>query len=276
VVIRWNSSFHSQHFVYKYLLSFVFFAAHGQNGELRDKSYQKKKRLICLSLLCEHYHQTYLVQRQSLFMRRNTMADRNLTLLCLNFLHTTTMRNLSSERLLEQTSSPDLMMMKTTTNKTIIEAAGEYYRAAARSSKNVYTNGSSPTESSLRSTVHPKLDNNEFTLTPSLLFDLTVNCSNFINEISSSSSSNYSLSNTSYTSNITDPDATPIPSGVLPPFPGKNVIIPLYTLIFFLSFIGNFLVILTLFKNRRMRTVTNVLLLNLVSSNFYFTLLLNK
>jgi cholecystokinin-like receptor len=48
------------------------------------------------------------------------------------------------------------------------------------------------------------------------------------------------------------------------PFPGKSIIIPLYTLIFFLSFIGNLLVILTLARNRRMRTVTNVFLLNLV------------
>lgn len=49
-------------------------------------------------------------------------------------------------------------------------------------------------------------------------------------------------------------------------FPGKNVIIPLYTLIFFLSIFGNLMVILTLARNRRMRTVTNVLLLNLVRS----------
>ncbi|CAL8116058.1 unnamed protein product [Orchesella dallaii] len=50
-------------------------------------------------------------------------------------------------------------------------------------------------------------------------------------------------------------------------FPGRNVIIPLYTLIFILSFVGNLMVILTLARNRRMRTVTNVLLLNLAISD---------
>ena len=49
-------------------------------------------------------------------------------------------------------------------------------------------------------------------------------------------------------------------------FPGKNVIIPLYALIFILSIVGNLLVIVTLIRNRRMRTVTNVFLLNLVST----------
>jgi len=48
-------------------------------------------------------------------------------------------------------------------------------------------------------------------------------------------------------------------------FPGKTVIIPLYSLIFLLSVVGNLLVIFTLAKNRRMVTVTNVFLLNLVS-----------
>lgn len=50
-------------------------------------------------------------------------------------------------------------------------------------------------------------------------------------------------------------------------FPGKSVIIPLYSLIFLLSVVGNLLVILTLARNRRMVTVTNVFLLNLVRSN---------
>lgn len=45
----------------------------------------------------------------------------------------------------------------------------------------------------------------------------------------------------------------------------NNVIVPLYAVIFFLSVIGNFLVIFTLTQNKRMRTVTNVYLLNLVS-----------
>lgn len=42
-------------------------------------------------------------------------------------------------------------------------------------------------------------------------------------------------------------------------------ILPPYILIFMLSIAGNFLVIATLTSNRRMRTITNVYLLNLVS-----------
>jgi len=45
----------------------------------------------------------------------------------------------------------------------------------------------------------------------------------------------------------------------------ENLIIPLYGTIFFLSIVGNSLVLITLAKNKRMRTVTNVYLLNLVS-----------
>lgn len=43
------------------------------------------------------------------------------------------------------------------------------------------------------------------------------------------------------------------------------VIIPLYAVIFTCCVLGNLLVILTLAQNKRMRTVTNVYLLNLVS-----------
>lgn len=46
---------------------------------------------------------------------------------------------------------------------------------------------------------------------------------------------------------------------------GAEVMIPLYSIIFILSVLGNILVIVTLTQNRRMRTVTNVFLLNLVS-----------
>ena len=46
---------------------------------------------------------------------------------------------------------------------------------------------------------------------------------------------------------------------------GAEVMIPLYSVIFLLSVVGNILVIVTLTQNRRMRTVTNVFLLNLVS-----------
>ncbi|CAB3378575.1 Hypothetical predicted protein [Cloeon dipterum] len=42
-----------------------------------------------------------------------------------------------------------------------------------------------------------------------------------------------------------------------------DLIVPLYAIIFILSIIGNSLVVITLMQNRRMRTVTNVFLLNL-------------
>lgn len=46
----------------------------------------------------------------------------------------------------------------------------------------------------------------------------------------------------------------------------NQLIIPLYAIIFLLSVVGNLLVILTLAQNKRMRTVTNVYLLNLVGT----------
>lgn len=67
------------------------------------------------------------------------------------------------------------------------------------------------------------------------------------------------------------PDSTVI---IIPPVKATNtsensyqnsVIIPLYAVIFGCCVIGNLLVILTLAQNKRMRTVTNVYLLNLVS-----------
>ncbi|GLV37144.1 Cholecystokinin-like receptor at 17D1 [Carabus blaptoides fortunei] len=47
----------------------------------------------------------------------------------------------------------------------------------------------------------------------------------------------------------------------------SKLIIPLYVIIFLLSVIGNTLVLVTLAQNKRMRTVTNVYLLNLYFSN---------
>ncbi|XP_053990016.1 cholecystokinin receptor type A-like isoform X1 [Hylaeus volcanicus] len=47
----------------------------------------------------------------------------------------------------------------------------------------------------------------------------------------------------------------------------ENLIIPLYGTIFLLSVIGNSLVLITLARNKRMRTVTNVYLLNLAVSD---------
>lgn len=46
----------------------------------------------------------------------------------------------------------------------------------------------------------------------------------------------------------------------------SKLIIPLYVIIFLLAVIGNSLVLITLVQNKRMRTVTNVYLLNLVSN----------
>lgn len=45
--------------------------------------------------------------------------------------------------------------------------------------------------------------------------------------------------------------------------------IPLYTIIFLLAVIGNSLVILTLVQNKRMRTITNLFLLNLSVSDLF-------
>lgn len=45
----------------------------------------------------------------------------------------------------------------------------------------------------------------------------------------------------------------------------SEAIVPLYVAIFLLAVVGNALVVVTLVQNKRMRTVTNVYLLNLVS-----------
>lgn len=50
----------------------------------------------------------------------------------------------------------------------------------------------------------------------------------------------------------------------------ESLIVPLYGIIFLLSIVGNSLVLITLARNKRMRTVTNVYLLNLVSGIFTF------
>lgn len=48
----------------------------------------------------------------------------------------------------------------------------------------------------------------------------------------------------------------------------ESLIVPLYGIIFLLSIVGNSLVLITLARNKRMRTVTNVYLLNLVKKEF--------
>lgn len=50
----------------------------------------------------------------------------------------------------------------------------------------------------------------------------------------------------------------------------SKIIIPLYVIIFVLAVVGNTLVLVTLIRNKRMRTVTNVYLLNLVSKASLF------
>jgi len=51
----------------------------------------------------------------------------------------------------------------------------------------------------------------------------------------------------------------------------SDLIIPLYVVIFLLAIVGNSLVLITLAQNKRMRTVTNVYLLNLVSHFTFVT-----
>lgn len=57
------------------------------------------------------------------------------------------------------------------------------------------------------------------------------------------------------------------PSPLITMLSSGRVQIPLYTTILLLAVIGNSLVILTLVQNRRMRTITNVFLLNLAVSD---------
>lgn len=52
-----------------------------------------------------------------------------------------------------------------------------------------------------------------------------------------------------------------------------TILIPLYCLIFVLSVGGNILVIVTLVQNKRLRTVTNVFLLNLAISDLFIAIL---
>jgi hypothetical protein len=63
-------------------------------------------------------------------------------------------------------------------------------------------------------------------------------------------------------------NATAVPVSVVTKKGGNfetDLIVPLYAVIFILAVVGNSLVLITLLQNRRMRTVTNVFLLNLVS-----------
>lgn len=53
---------------------------------------------------------------------------------------------------------------------------------------------------------------------------------------------------------------------------GVEIVIPLYSAMFLLSLVGNTLVIVTLIQNKRMRTVTNVFLINLSVSDLLLAL----
>ena len=70
-----------------------------------------------------------------------------------------------------------------------------------------------------------------------------------------------------YSVNTTLRPSSPYPRGPAPWLVRGEVRIPLYSLIFLLSVVGNTLVIVTLAQNKRMRTVTNVFLLNLSISD---------
>lgn len=80
-----------------------------------------------------------------------------------------------------------------------------------------------------------------------------------------SEDSNLSLSNLT----TTDPNRPTKPLVFQsPPLPLADILtIPMYALIFILAVVGNLLVIMTLIQNKRMRTVTNVFLLNLSVSD---------
>ena len=83
-------------------------------------------------------------------------------------------------------------------------------------------------------------------------------------------SSEISGDNATYSVFVNGSLTTPRPPGGGRSWSGPlsgEVRIPLYTIIFFLAVIGNALVIITLAQNRRMRTVTNVFLINLSVSD---------
>lgn len=70
---------------------------------------------------------------------------------------------------------------------------------------------------------------------------------------------------TAYWENTTSPPLVLRPRTSSAAVGVSEAIVPLYVVIFLLSVVGNALVIVTLVQNKRMRTVTNVYLLNLVS-----------
>ena len=82
-----------------------------------------------------------------------------------------------------------------------------------------------------------------------------------LDSINSNSSSFISIMDTNTTSNESESQ------GSHSFWSTGQVLIPVYSIIFLLSVIGNSLVILTLVQNQRMRTVTNVFLLNLSVSD---------
>lgn len=89
-------------------------------------------------------------------------------------------------------------------------------------------------------------------------------------EVDTSSSS--SSSSVIISSSIGSTMATPVPTTTSLGLMGK-VQIPMYAVIFLLAVIGNSLVILTLVQNKRMRTITNVFLLNLAISDLFLGVL---
>ncbi|XP_044729371.1 cholecystokinin receptor-like [Chrysoperla carnea] len=72
---------------------------------------------------------------------------------------------------------------------------------------------------------------------------------------------------TSFTTQLPPSSQSPTQVPVPKWYESGRVQIPLYSIIFLLAVIGNSLVILTLVQNKRMRTITNVFLLNLAISD---------
>lgn len=71
-----------------------------------------------------------------------------------------------------------------------------------------------------------------------------------------------------FSANNSDIKNSSSPRRIIPPwYETGRVQIPLYSIILLLAVIGNTLVILTLIQNQRMRTITNVFLLNLAVSD---------
>lgn len=88
------------------------------------------------------------------------------------------------------------------------------------------------------------------------------------NEFHNSNSMYFNSNFLNFSVNNSDIKNSSSPRRIIPPwYETGRVQIPLYSIILLLAVIGNTLVILTLIQNQRMRTITNVFLLNLAVSD---------